>query len=267
MNCHEFEADIVDLARSGSALAGCDDLRAHLAGCTGCAGRYRRERTLSDGLRALAGEAEAVPDNPATERRLMAAFASRAALGGAVTSTRPGVGRWVLAAAASLVLVASGWSAVRWQRDRSASSPAAGRQAATVARAAAETPETSRPAPALPAAAPVRPAPAAASAARPGRVARPQPPARPPATASRDAVAVDDAEDFVMLPAAERLPRFESGMIVRVELPITSLPAYGLPILPDAGRTPVAADVLVGQDGQPRAIRLVNRQTGPRRRQ
>ena len=55
-------------------------------------------------------------------------------------------------------------------------------------------------------------------------------------------------------------------MIVRVELDITSLPAYGFPIMPDSTRKPVTADVLVGQDGQPRAIRLVSMQTEPRRR-
>jgi hypothetical protein len=69
----------------------------------------------------------------------------------------------------------------------------------------------------------------------------------------------------VELPTAARLPRFESGTIVRVELPVSSLPAYGLPIMPDTPRTPVTADVIVGQDGQPRAIRLVGYQTGPRR--
>jgi len=67
------------------------------------------------------------------------------------------------------------------------------------------------------------------------------------------------------LPAADRLPEFESGMIVRVELPVASLPAYGLEIVPDVARTPVKADVLVGQDGQPRAIRLVSMETRPRR--
>jgi hypothetical protein len=71
----------------------------------------------------------------------------------------------------------------------------------------------------------------------------------------------------VELPAAARLPRFESGVIVRVELDVTSLPAYGFPIMPDSTRRPVAADVLVGQDGQPRAIRLVRMQTGSRRSQ
>jgi len=60
-----------------------------------------------------------------------------------------------------------------------------------------------------------------------------------------------------MLPAALNLPAFESGEIVRMELPVTSLPAYGLEIAPETRRS-VEADFLVGQDGQARAIRLVN---------
>jgi hypothetical protein len=93
-----------------------------------------------------------------------------------------------------------------------------------------------------------------------GPEARPRP--RPAAVET-----IDEADEFVELPAAARLPRFESGVIVRVELDVTSLPAYGFPIMPDSTRRPVAADVLVGQDGQPRAIRLVRMQTGSRRSQ
>jgi hypothetical protein len=66
------------------------------------------------------------------------------------------------------------------------------------------------------------------------------------------------AEGFVLLPAASNLPAFESGEIVRMELPVTSLPAYGLEITPDTRRAAVEADLLVGQDGQARAIRLVS---------
>ena len=62
---------------------------------------------------------------------------------------------------------------------------------------------------------------------------------------------------FVALPGTAELPQFESGTIVRVELPVASLPAYGVDISPAANDRPVEADVLVGQDGQPRAIRLV----------
>ncbi|HEY7499116.1 MAG TPA: hypothetical protein VH740_11415 [Vicinamibacterales bacterium] len=65
------------------------------------------------------------------------------------------------------------------------------------------------------------------------------------------------AEGFVPLPVAAGLPDFESGSIIRVEIPVASLPTYGIEIVPDVKRTPVQADLLVGQDGQARAIRLV----------
>ena len=64
--------------------------------------------------------------------------------------------------------------------------------------------------------------------------------------------------EFVALPAAVALPDFESGRIVRVEIPLAMLPAYGLHISPDAMPAAVKADFLVGQDGLPRAIRLAS---------
>jgi hypothetical protein len=53
-------------------------------------------------------------------------------------------------------------------------------------------------------------------------------------------------------------------MIVRVTIPTASLPAFGLVVAPEATQT-VNADVLVGQDGQARAIRLVSLVGGSRR--
>ena len=61
---------------------------------------------------------------------------------------------------------------------------------------------------------------------------------------------------FVELPWTAGLPEFESGEIVRVEVPVASLPAYGFDISSGANRS-VEADVLVGQDGLARAMRLV----------
>ena len=63
---------------------------------------------------------------------------------------------------------------------------------------------------------------------------------------------------FVPVPAAAGLPQFESGVIVRVALPVTALPSYGVDISPASSDQPVEADVLLGQDGLARAIRLVN---------
>lgn len=63
---------------------------------------------------------------------------------------------------------------------------------------------------------------------------------------------------FVPVPSAVGLPAFESGHIVRMTVPVTALPSYGVDISPAPSGEPVEADVLVGQDGLARAIRLVN---------
>ena len=65
-------------------------------------------------------------------------------------------------------------------------------------------------------------------------------------------------QGFVAVPTAAGLPRFESGVIVRMSLPVTALPSYGVDISPASSDEPVEADVLIGQDGLARAIRLVN---------
>src|SRR6476660_9107528 len=62
---------------------------------------------------------------------------------------------------------------------------------------------------------------------------------------------------FVALPGSAGLPAFESGEIVRMEVPVASLPAYGIDISPGVGTRPLEADLLIGQDGFARAIRLV----------
>jgi hypothetical protein len=65
---------------------------------------------------------------------------------------------------------------------------------------------------------------------------------------------------FVELPWTAGLPAFESGEIVRVEVPVASLPAYGFDISRGMNRS-VEADVLVGQDGLARAMRIVSNST------
>jgi hypothetical protein len=79
-------------------------------------------------------------------------------------------------------------------------------------------------------------------------------PARAPAPAPSAAVPLATTE-FVIWPGAAELPRFESGHLLRMELPVSALPSLGL--MPPSSRAAVVqADVLVGQDGFPRAVRL-----------
>ena len=60
-----------------------------------------------------------------------------------------------------------------------------------------------------------------------------------------------------MVPGAAALPEIESGSLVRIDLPVSALPALG--IMPPSGAVArVKADLIFGQDGLPRAVRLVN---------
>ena len=79
-----------------------------------------------------------------------------------------------------------------------------------------------------------------------GRSARsPAPPAAAPLTMT----------EFVLWPDAAQLPTFESGHLMRMEVPVSALPSLGL-APPSSPVGVVQADVLIGQDGLPRAVRL-----------
>jgi hypothetical protein len=66
------------------------------------------------------------------------------------------------------------------------------------------------------------------------------------------------ASEFVPWPGAASLPPFESGQLVRTELPASVLPLLGIRPARAAVGNRVVADVLVGQDGLARAVRLAN---------
>jgi hypothetical protein len=75
---------------------------------------------------------------------------------------------------------------------------------------------------------------------------------------TRDAVSASAAAGnaFVPWPGSEVLPAFESGQLLRVELPASVLPLLGLVHAGAVNNKTVTADVLVGQDGLARAVRL-----------
>jgi hypothetical protein len=64
--------------------------------------------------------------------------------------------------------------------------------------------------------------------------------------------------EFVMVPGAADLPAMESGSLVRMDVPVAELPALGLTPPPSNRTGLVRTDLVVGQDGLPRAARLVN---------
>jgi hypothetical protein len=73
------------------------------------------------------------------------------------------------------------------------------------------------------------------------------------------AVPEDEAADasFYPLPEAEALPAVENAMVLRVQLPVSSLRLMGVPVDEDGADGAVQAELLLGQDGLARGVRLV----------
>jgi hypothetical protein len=83
-------------------------------------------------------------------------------------------------------------------------------------------------------------------------------PARASAAAHAIApMAEEETDGFYPLPEAEALPAVENAMVVRVELPVSSLQLMGVPVGEESADSNVEADLLLGQDGLARAVRLV----------
>lgn len=200
-----------------------------------------RDDPYTHAIGALAEDARMAPASATRiERELLSAFADhRAAMGAAPSGRCPGVWRSWMAAAAALIAVAASIELWRFQGGVTVNN-------------VTKTPSRQDP-PALPGSLQVSPVVV---------------PATPPSTPPRRGASARTAGErrrvvkpagFVELPGAAGLPQFESGTIVRLELPVASLPAYGIEIPAAADERPVEADLLVGQDGLTRAIRLVAR--------
>jgi hypothetical protein len=219
MSCHQIEPHIVDLARGVTSDRDAQ-LARHVLGCPICAGRLEQERTMSAALRRLAGDLKEPANDPQREQALLAMF-DRA-------PSRPRVHApiWTWLAAAGLAFAA----ALTWHL---AGAPGA-RRIGTPPIAVVE-PETTH---------------AQARDSGPLVTAEPRiPPFSTPVRshgAQHADLRLDDAPDsaeFVAWPGATAWPPFESGELIRIDIPTE----VGV----------VQAEVLVGQDGFARAIRLV----------
>lgn len=71
------------------------------------------------------------------------------------------------------------------------------------------------------------------------------------------AIAEDSNSDFVPVPYGESLSADDPGLVVRVSLTRSALGSLGYPVDEVHAGDVVQADLLVGEDGLPRAVRLV----------
>jgi hypothetical protein len=65
------------------------------------------------------------------------------------------------------------------------------------------------------------------------------------------------ATDFMPLEDTVALPPMESGHVLRVSMPRSTMMRFGFPVNPDHMMEPVKADVVFAQDGIARAVRFV----------
>ncbi|HKD08364.1 MAG TPA: hypothetical protein VKB79_20855 [Bryobacteraceae bacterium] len=161
-----------------------------------------------------------LPAPPDLEARLLEEFVR-------VRRTRPSRAPWVLvplAVAAALILVL-------------ALKPKPPQPAPVAARVPAPAPSIL-----------VSPAPAPEPVRQPAAVVRPRKP--------RAARVIE--EPFVQIPYTQPLAPWERGEIVRMELPVAALIAQGFSIATSDAGAAARADVLVGEDGRARAVRLIS---------
>jgi len=82
-------------------------------------------------------------------------------------------------------------------------------------------------------------------------------PAPPPAAA----MAVQDEDPFVPVPNVLPLDSYETGRVLRMDVPVSALLAAGYRVPMADPAALVAADVLVGEDGRAHAVRLLSGMT------
>jgi hypothetical protein len=211
-------------------------VESHVTACPACAADLARHRDLTVALRVLSAEAQTWSASPQIAKRLRAGFEGHHATSVPSPAWEPQTGRWRYALAIAAVVALAAWIGSR-----------APRPPATPVTAAS-------PAPAPAVATPPATAPSLAGLHSTAR------PAASPRRGSRQRAAPAPrvrSFEFVTLPTAVGLPDLESGSVVRIQVPVGALPGYGVNVISNGSKTTVEADVLVGQDGQPRAIRLV----------
>ena len=104
-------------------------------------------------------------------------------------------------------------------------------------------------------ASPVTQAPVVTTTEPASQVARVQPRPARRQVAKHSAPRQEIVTDF--FPLVDVAPPFERGELVRVNLPASAMRTVGLPVREERLSDRVQADVLVGQEGMPRAIRFV----------
>lgn len=225
MRCEEFAEIVHDLACSRlldeleAAIA-----RAHAESCPACGRRLAEAEELAAILRVAALESRSLEAPGRVESKLVAAFSAT----NAAHVQRPGrwnpAWRFAFGCAMSVAVVAL--LVFAWVGHVS------NRRSSLAARAGAAN---------------------AMAAGRKGPVRHAMGQSGSLSAGSGTAM----ASGFVPVPFSGGFARGDSGVIVRVQVPQAALAELGYPVDEAHGESVVQADLLVGEDGWPRAVRIV----------
>jgi hypothetical protein len=274
MNCQNFETIVNDLAREQIMETSVrEEALAHCGECEECAQRLEDERSLSLGLQALAEEMRSIPASDRVEH-LLIAFRSLGVVHARPRATQQW--RYWAAAAAAVLFVVFGIAGMRSRigtpklREQASAETVKAQALPSVPISVVENSDSA----VLPLAKPALDARASRSAK--AQTVRPR--VQDGAEDNRDgkdAKGAGDAQvtgnetlagnytereiatDFLSVGYASPMNLQDGGQVVRVELPRSALASFGLPVNLNRANERVKADVLVGTDGQARAIRFV----------
>jgi hypothetical protein len=218
MTCEEFEIAALDLGgAAGNGLREAE-AREHLRTCSRCAALHENWQLLQDDLHAIGAETRAAKISERVELGLRQEFRAQHKT---VKMRRAAViASWGLAAAALLVV------AVTWANWRHAHGSISGNGSPVVTVGGQKvTPEATNAA---------------------GDVSE---------TADETLLASNDSEEFTLLP--QEVPStLEDGTVLQVRMQRGSLGALGLAVNEERAADWIQVDLLVGEDGQPQAVRL-----------
>jgi anti-sigma factor RsiW len=228
MNCEEFDAKGLDAGRDVSlSEAERAAIAEHVNSCPRCAALANSWQAARAGLRALAEETATVQAPPRVEMRLREEFRTQYRKWN-VRRTAVAAA-WALAAAAFLV------GAVGWMKWRDSQQMAKGNHS--------NAPVTAGNLPSQGG--------TAASDAGTDALSTDE--------NSVTLVADNESGDFTLLPGVLSAD-LEDAAILRVRMQRSALGAFGLPVNEDLAGEWIQVDLLVGDDGSPQAVRLLQQQ-------
>jgi len=275
MNCQNFESLVNELARQQMMEANVrEQALAHTSDCQGCALRLADERALTQKLRAVSSEMNEMEAPARIETALLAAFHKHKLANQFTRRGRSAVHNWRYwaATAAAVLLIVIGIAAMSMRSrpvpiaGENANIPTSGPNVAG-AHKNAESPDIvvepktealPKQGTALASRNPRRYANSSsqsnpADSRREGQTSAPH----REATVAANYGGNEIATDFLPVGYTSPMNLQDGGQVMRVELPRSALAGFGLPVNMARVNERVKADVLVGPDGQARAIRFV----------